>query len=139
MAVTSVTLFVAGTIAIVGNETLGRASSGVDLVGPIERVLEPGMPIYSVRLLDHTLPFYLRRTTIIVESPDELAFGTMQEPEKWIPTLAGFIARWSHGANAVAIMSRDTFATLQAQGVKMTPIAQDARRVAVANFQIPNR
>ena len=139
MAVTSMTLFVAGTIAIVGNETLGRASSGVDLVGPIKRVLEPGMPIYSVQLLDHTLPFYLRRTTIMVESPDELAFGTVQEPEKWIPTLDGFIARWSQGANAIAIMSHDTFATLQAQGVKMSLIAQDARRVAVANFQIPNR
>jgi len=139
IALTSVALFVAATIALCGNETVGRASSGVDLVGPIEKVLEPGLPIYSVRLLDHTLPFYLRRTMVMVESADELEFGTTQEPDKWIPTLAGFIARWSDGTHAIAVMSHETYATLQGEGAKMTPIAQDARRVVVANFQPPSR
>ena len=86
-----------GDAALVAHETFGRERSGVDLVAPIAGVLGPGMPIYSVRLLDHTLPFYLRRTTIMVEAPDELEFGVKREPEKWLPTLARSIAVWPAG------------------------------------------
>ena len=93
------------------------------------------MPIYSVRLLDHTLPFYLRRTTIMVEAPDELEFGAKREPEKWLPTLDGFIAVWQAGPRAVAVMSPETHALLRDRKVAMYPVAADSRRVVVANFE----
>jgi hypothetical protein len=92
------------------------------------------MPIYSVKLLDHTLPYYLRRTVVMVEEPDELAFGTQQEPQKWLPTVAAFKAVWTAGPPALAILSPATFKDLLAQGLPMTPVAQDPRRVVVANF-----
>lgn len=130
------TLVVAMTIALVGHETFGRSSSGVDLAASMRAVLTPTMPVYSVHLLDHTVPFYLGRTTIMVEQPDELAFGTRQEPQKWLPTLAAFIDVWSKGPKALAMMSPEMYIELQRRQVVMYPVARDTRRVVVANFAV---
>jgi 4-amino-4-deoxy-L-arabinose transferase-like glycosyltransferase len=130
----ALSFFVATTVGLLGHEVLGRPASGADLVPAIRNVLKPGMPLYSVRLLDHTLPFYLRRTTVMVEEPDELAFGVGQEPQKWLPTLAAFEAAWISGVPALAIMSPATFTSLQTRPWTLRVVAQDARRVVVANF-----
>jgi 4-amino-4-deoxy-L-arabinose transferase-like glycosyltransferase len=127
-------MFVGTTIGLLGHETFGRSASGIDLVPPIRAVLRPGMPIYGVRMLDHTLPFYLQRTLVMVESPDELAFGVQQEPQKWLPTLAAFGERWRSGPPALALMSHATYAALRADALPMVTVAEDARRVVVANF-----
>jgi 4-amino-4-deoxy-L-arabinose transferase-like glycosyltransferase len=134
MAAYALGAFVAATVALLGHEALGRSISGVDLVAPMQRLLKPGMPIYGVRLLDHTLPFYLRRTLVMVEEPDELEFGTQQEPQKWLPTLAAFDTAWRSGPPALALMSHETHALLQGRALPMTLVAQDPRRVVVANF-----
>jgi 4-amino-4-deoxy-L-arabinose transferase-like glycosyltransferase len=134
---TALALFGATTAGLAGHETLGRPTSGADLVPAIDHVLAPGMPIYAVRLLDHTLPFYLARTTILVEDPDELAFGVQQEPQKWLATLAAFTQAWASGTPALAIMSPRTHADLQALGLSMHTVAADERRVVVANFVPP--
>jgi len=136
VAVYALALFVAATVLLRGHEVFGRASSGVDLVAPAEAAMAGReLPIYSVRLLDHTLPFYLRRTTLMVEAPDELEFGVGQEPDKWLPTVAAFEARWRSGTPALALMARDTYANLRAANLPMVTIAEDARRVVVANFE----
>ena len=129
--------FGATTLGLLGHETLGRPASGADLLPAIHAVLKPGMTLYSVKLLDHTLPYYLRRITVMVEEPDELAFGTQQEPQKWLPTVAAFKQTWTAGPPALALMSRATLAELQAQHLPMTAVAQDQRRVVVANFPLP--
>ncbi len=126
--------FGATTLGLLGHETLGRPASGADLLPAIQAVLRPGMPLYSVKLLDHTLPYYLRRTVVMVEEPDELAFGTQQEPQKWLPSVAAFKQAWTAGPPALALMSSATHADLQAQHLPMTTVAQDERRVVVANF-----
>ncbi|CAG9175265.1 glycosyltransferase family 39 protein [Cupriavidus pinatubonensis] len=133
----AVAMFLCATLAFRGHEAMGRPASGADLVPAINAVLTPDMPIYSVRLLDHTLPFYLRRTVILVEHPDELEFGVGQEPQKWIPTVDAFIERWRQGPHAIAMMSAETFADLTARGVSMFTIGQDKRRIVVANFPLP--
>ncbi len=138
IGVYALAFFGATTLGLVGHETLGRPASGADVVPAIDAVLTPQMPIYSVRLLDHTLPFYLRRTPIMVEDPDELDFGTRQEPQKWLPTLAAFERAWTTGPHALALMSHDTYATLQRDHLPMTRVAEDERRVVVANFAPPS-
>ncbi len=137
MSAYALAAFAAATVALLGHETLGRSISGVDLVPPMQALLKPGMPIYGVRLLDHTLPFYLRRTLVMVEEPDELEFGTQQEPQKWLPTLAAFDTAWRSGTPALAVMSHETHALLQARQLPMTLVAEDPRRVVVANFSLP--
>ena len=134
IAVYALSMFGLFGAALVAHETFGRERSGVALVAPIERVLEAGMPIYSVRLLDHTLPFYLRRTTIMVEQADELEFGARRDPQKWIPTLEGFLAVWRDGPRALAVMSPETHALLRERKVAMFALAADSRRVVVSNF-----
>jgi 4-amino-4-deoxy-L-arabinose transferase-like glycosyltransferase len=130
-------MFIGTTIGLLGHETIGRGASGIDLVPKIQAVLKPGMPIYGVRLLDHTLPFYLHHPLVMVEAPDELDFGVQQEPQKWLPTLAAFRERWRSGAPALAVMSNDTYRELQAEALPMVTVAADARRVVVANFAGP--
>jgi hypothetical protein len=128
-------MFAGMSIATVGHEVFGRHSSSVDLVPAMQQALTPDMPIYSVRLLDHTLPFYLGRPMTMVELPDEIEFGTKQEPQKWLPTTAAFKQVWTAGPHAMALMTPDTYASLQAEGLAMVPIVQNARRVAVVNFR----
>ncbi|MDW3688497.1 glycosyltransferase family 39 protein [Cupriavidus sp. CV2] len=130
-------LFTGFTTALLGHESIGGAASGASLVPAIRAVLKDDMPIYGVRTLDHTLPFYLRHTTVMVEHPDELEFGTQQEPQKWLPTLDSFIARWREGPPALAIMSADTYRELTTRQVPMHLVAQDQRRIVVANFPVP--
>ena len=135
IAAYALSVFVLLSVVLSGHESFGRVSSGVGLVAPLEAVLEPGMPIYSVRLLDHTLPFYLRRTTVMVESPDELEFGVGQEPAKWLPTLDAFVREWRSPRKAAAVMTHETFDELRRQGVAMTTVAENPRRVVVVNFE----
>jgi hypothetical protein len=101
----------------------------------MQQALTADMPIYSVQLLDHTLPFYLRRPMIMVERPDELEFGAQQEPKKWLPTTAAFKQVWTSGPHAMALMTPETYASLQAEGLVMRPIVQNTGRIAVVNFR----
>ncbi|NSX13922.1 glycosyltransferase family 39 protein [Cupriavidus taiwanensis] len=126
-------MLLAFSIALLGHEAIGRSASGIDLAAPIERVLRPGMPLYGVGMLDHTLPFYLRHPLTMVAQADELAFGAAQEPRKWLPTIDAFVDAWQHGPRAVALLSPQAFAELGAR-VPMHVIARDWRRVAVSNF-----
>ena len=122
------------TATLRGHEAFGRRSSGADLVPAIEAVAGPEVTLYSVRMLDHTLPFYLRRTPVMVDVADELEFGIGREPGQSLPTLAAFEQRWTSGPRALALMSHETYATLRDRHVPMTTVAEDERRVVVANF-----
>ena len=135
IAAYALAMFAGTTVGLLGQETLGRASSGIDLLPAMQVRLKPEMPIYGVKLLDHTLPFYLRHTLVMVESPDELAFGVRQEPDKWLPTMAAFRDRWVNGPRALALMRLDTYQQLKQEGLPMIEIGRDTRRVVVANFE----
>lgn len=122
------------TIAGTGHDVFGRQSSGALLAPAVKAELArlpADTPFYAVGVLDHTLPFYVGHTTIMVESPDELRFGVTQEPSKWVPTVAQWIARWNADAHALAVMPPSRYASLAAQHVPMRVIARDARRVVV--------
>ena len=123
--------FLTFAAAMLGHEAFGRSMSGIDLVPAVRPWLKPDVPFYAVERLDHTMPFYLGRPTIMVQEPDELAFGVKQEPAKWVPTTEAFVARWKAGGQAVAMMGPGTYDRLAAEGVPMIVIARDARRVIV--------
>jgi len=129
--------FLCAIIAGTGHETLGRAVSGIDLVERVKASIPPKVNFYSVRLLDHTVPFYLGRTMIMVESPDELEFGVNQEPELWMPTLNAFIERWQEDQTAYALMVPEQFEALKAQNLPMQEVDRDSRRVIVKHPDAP--
>jgi 4-amino-4-deoxy-L-arabinose transferase-like glycosyltransferase len=123
--------FLCAITAGTGHETLGRAVSGVDLANRVKANIPANVNFYSVRLLDHTMPFYLGRTMIMVEDPDELRFGVDQEPELWLPTLNAFIVRWNEDQTAYAIMVPEQYAALQEAKLPMQEVDRDSRRVIV--------
>ncbi|MFJ5382354.1 glycosyltransferase family 39 protein [Cupriavidus sp. CER94] len=137
VAAFALSMFLTCTIGLLGHEVMGRRASGVDMLPAIQAVLKDNMPIYGVGMLDHTLPFYLGRTLTMVAAPDELEFGTQQEPEKWIPTMDAFVAKWKDGQPALGIMSPDTYDSLVAQHVPLYVVARDVRRVVASNFPLP--
>ena len=130
--------FLCAIIAGTGHETLGRAVSGIDLVERVKASIPEKVNFYSVRLLDHTAPFYLGRTMIMVESPDELEFGVNQEPDLWMPTLDAFIARWQEDQTAYALMVPEQFDALKAQHFPMQEVDRDSRRVIVKHPDASN-
>jgi 4-amino-4-deoxy-L-arabinose transferase-like glycosyltransferase len=123
-----------GTIAGTGHDVFGRLSSGAPLAPAIKAALAqlpPDTPFYSVGVLDHTLPFYVDHTMIMVEHPDELAFGVSVEPQKWVPTEAEWLDRWNAERYALALLPPARYDELLAQHVPMQVVARDARRVVV--------
>ncbi|KVT89903.1 4-amino-4-deoxy-L-arabinose transferase [Burkholderia territorii] len=127
-----------GTIGGTGHDEFGRYSSGA-LLAPAVRAelakLPSDTPFYSIEMLDHTFPFYMGHTTIMVQRQDELAFGISVEPDKWIPTVDQWIERWKQETHALAIMPPGQYDTLVGQGVPMRVIARDNRRVIVEKPQ----
>ena len=130
-------MFLTCTIGLLAHEVMGRRASGIDMVPAIKAVLKDDMPLYGVGVLDHTLPFYLGRTLTMVAHPDELEFGTEQEPAKWLPTMDAFVAKWKDGQPALGIMSPETYDSLVAQHVPVYEVARDVRRVVASNFPLP--
>lgn len=123
--------FLCALIAGTGHETLGRAVSGFDLAERVKQDIPENVHFYSVRILDHTMPFYLGRTMIMVEFPDELEFGVQAQPELWLPSLDAFIQRWNEDPSAYALMVPEQFLELQKLNVPMQEVSRDSRRVIV--------
>ncbi|PUA19211.1 glycosyltransferase family 39 protein [Glaciimonas sp. PCH181] len=129
--------FLGGQILMYGHDPQGRYSAGIDMVPAIEAELTPETPLYVVGKYEQSLPFYLRRTMIMVQHMDELEFGLNQEPQLWIPTVDAFAVKWAAdhdaGKKDVAIMRPENYTELQKKGLPMRVIAQDPRRVVVTN------
>jgi len=123
--------FLCAIIAGTGHEVLGRAVSGIDLANQVKASIPKNANIYSVRILDHTVPFYLGRTMVMVEFPDELEFGVNQEPDLWLPSLDAFKVRWNEDQNAYALMVPEQYLELQQTGLPMRELGRDSRRVIV--------
>ncbi|MES2074465.1 MAG: glycosyltransferase family 39 protein [Pseudomonadota bacterium] len=139
---TVLTLALAGFLAtqaiLAGFEPYGKMRAGTALVPAIQAELTSDTKIYSVSTYEQSLTFYLRRTVVLVDYWDEFSFGLQQQPELSIPTVDGFVAQWNKaagaGIKALAIMEHDTYAELKQRGVAMRVVADDSRRMVVANL-----
>jgi hypothetical protein len=112
----------------------GRESSGVKLAPAVKAAmakLPADTPFYSIAKLDHTMPFYLGHTMIMVQEADELRFGVETEPRKWVPTIDEWLKRWDAGRYGLALMPPGRYDELLARHVPMQVIARDDRRVIV--------
>ena len=116
-------------------DTLAESRSSAPLVAKIvakEGPFRADVPFYTVNMYDQTLPYYLGRTVIQVEHPDELAMGIDSEPDKAIDTIARWRPIWDAVQDAYAIMPPDDYDSLRRHGVPMRELGRDARRVIVA-------
>jgi 4-amino-4-deoxy-L-arabinose transferase-like glycosyltransferase len=119
-----------------GSDAFRATRSSADLVTVLENTSAPAYdrraPFFQVRMYDQTLPFYLERTTTLVEYRDELGPGLDAEPALGISREADWIALWGTLSQGYAVMSPDTQRELAAAGVPMRIIAADPRRMLVA-------
>jgi len=115
-------------------EHLIESLTGGESHGPFR----PDVPFYSVDMFDHTVPFYLGRTVILVKEKGELAYGIAAAPANYIAEIETFAERWRDGGQAFAIMRPETFATLRDEGLPMHVVGRDGRRMLVSR-QSPAR
>jgi 4-amino-4-deoxy-L-arabinose transferase-like glycosyltransferase len=136
IAALSLCTILAMQAAFTGSDVFRATRSSADLVTTLENSDDPpydaNAPFFQVRMYDQTLPFYLDRTTTLVEYRDELGPGLDIEPGRGIAHEADWIARWQSLAQGYALMAPETRASLAAAGVPMRVVASDARRVLVA-------
>ncbi|MBS0321470.1 MAG: glycosyltransferase family 39 protein [Proteobacteria bacterium] len=123
-------------LAFIGHEAFRSVRSGYELVRDAQN--QPGgafdrnAPVFQVGTYDQTFPYYLRKTTTIVEFRDELALGLDAEPEKAYATIRLWIPAWKALPQGYALMQRETYEYLLKLGVPMRVIASDPRRRLVA-------
>lgn len=118
-------------LGLQGMDGIAPATSTWHITQKIRPQLTPDMTFYSVGMYDQTVPFYLKRTVQMVEHTDELKYGIAWEPHKFMPTFEQFVAAWNATPKAMAMMPPDVYQRLAAQGLPMTEIARDTRRVFV--------
>jgi len=133
--VITLTTLAAAQIALAGNDAFRATRSAADLATALKTAqppYDPGAPFYQIQMYDQTLPFYLRRTTTLVNYRDELALGLDAEPERGIATVRDWQTQWQALQQAYALMAPETFDRLKTAGVPMRVVARDTRRVLVA-------
>lgn len=138
---TVLTLALAGfactQLMLAGFEPIGRQRAGAGMVAAIKAELGPDTRIFSVGTYEQSLTFYLQRTVVLVDYRDEFTFGLKQQPELAIPTVPAFVEQWRRDAAAgvrdLAIIHPDIYQDFKQKGVPMRVVAEDSRRIVIAN------
>jgi len=106
--------------------------SGGPLLAQLAPALRSTPTVYSVRMYDQSLPFYLRRTVTLVDYRGELDFGQSLEPYKSIRTLTAFEPLWRGSSQALAVMQPVTYAGLLRDGLPMVVRARVPNELIVS-------
>jgi len=85
--------------------------------------LPTDVPIFAVQYYSQSLPFYLRRSVILVDYRDEFDLGLTLDPQRGIATLQQFTRVWLPLSDGFAIMSPSTLNRLYSLGLPMREIA----------------
>ncbi|MBK8570791.1 MAG: glycosyltransferase family 39 protein [Nitrosomonadales bacterium] len=130
--VVALSTLIGAQIILSGHNTVARWRSAYHIAESIRPYVKPDIPLYSVGTYDQTLPFYLKRTFTLVDYQNEMAFGIMQEPQRWIPDTASFTKIWDKQPAALAIMSVQLYPQLKQQGLAMKIIFEDTQYIVVS-------
>ena len=114
-----------------GYNTIAMERSGYPIADAVRPYVKNGMPFYSVLTYEQTLPFYLKRTFTLVQYQDEMAFGIMQEPHRWVPDIASFAKAWQAQPEALAIMPVNVYPLVKQQDFAMKIIYEDTVHIVV--------
>lgn len=124
----AIAFFVLIQVVGLGHDTHGRSISGADLAVVVRPYIQPETPVYSIRMLDHTFPFYIQHPTIMVDMQDELEFGINQEPDTWAPKVSDFAVRWQNDAAPVVVVPLKYLDEIAALNLPMAEVGRDTRR-----------
>ena len=124
----AIAFFVLIQVVGLGHDTHGRSISGADLAVAVRPYIKDETPVYSIRMLDHTFPFYIQHPTIMVDMQDELEFGIQQEPDTWAPKVSDFAVRWQKDNAPVVVVPLKYLDDIAALNLPMVEIGRDTRR-----------
>lgn len=119
-------------MAMLGHETLSDSHSAWRLARELRQQIPAQAPVFVVREFDHTLPYYLQRSLILVDYRDEMDFGLSLEPGRGVPSVAEFELRWRAEPHAFAVMAENTRLELESRGLPMRIVARDPRHVVIS-------
>jgi 4-amino-4-deoxy-L-arabinose transferase-like glycosyltransferase len=118
-------------MALHAHDAFNETKSAERLAGTLRAPIDAHTPVFSLRSYDQTMPFYLRRSVVLVDYVDEFAFGQQREPATSLATLDAFVERWQALPQAAAYMTEATWRELRERGIPMRLVYQDARRLVV--------
>jgi 4-amino-4-deoxy-L-arabinose transferase-like glycosyltransferase len=124
--------FLGISLVVAALSTSDSFRSGKALAALLPADLAARAPIFSVNTYDQTLPFYLQRTLILVDTSTELDYGLRLAPHKGIDTIDRFEERWRSLPEAIAVMPHATYEWLASRGLPMRVLGADRQRVAVS-------
>ena len=124
----AIAFFVLIQVVGLGHDTHGRSISGADLAVLVRPYIQKDTPVYSIRMLDHTFPFYIQHPTIMVDMQDELEFGIQQEPDTWAPKVSDFAVRWQNDQAPVVVVPLQYLDEIAALKLPMAEVGRDTRR-----------
>jgi 4-amino-4-deoxy-L-arabinose transferase-like glycosyltransferase len=130
--VLAISTLLAAQLGTSGYNTIAKERSAYYIAEAIRPYVKSDEPFYSVDTYEQTLPFYLKRTFTLVQFQDEMAFGIMQEPQRWIPDIPSFAKVWQAQPAALAIMPVDTYMRLKQMDFAMKIIYEDAQYIVVS-------
>ena len=122
---------IAAQIGTSGYNTVARERSAYHIAEAIRPYVKPDIPFYSILYYEQTLPFYLKRTFTLVQYQDEMDFGIQQEPQRWIPELAGFAEAWKKDKEALAIVETHNYPLVQQLNLQAREIFHDEQYVVL--------
>ncbi len=126
---------IATRLVMIGAAAFGPEYSTRDLAHAVARYNRPGVPVYSVGGYQQTLPFYLRRTMILVAYQGELAFGIEHArgplEGRYMPSLQDFAAAWRADSRGLAFVPRPVLPKVKALGIHYRVVAENPRWAAL--------
>ncbi|MDE2309607.1 MAG: glycosyltransferase family 39 protein [Betaproteobacteria bacterium] len=122
----------AAQIGTSGYNIIAKERSAYLIADAIRPYVKADVPFYSVADYEQTLPFYLKRTFTLVQYQDEMAFGIMQEPQRWIPDIASFAKVWQAQPEALAIIPVYMYQQLKQQELAMKIIFENTQYIVVS-------
>ena len=130
--VLALSTLLAAQLGTSGYNTIAKERSAYFIAEAIRPYVKADEPFYSVSTYEQTLPFYLKRTFTLVQYQDEMAFGIMQEPQRWIPDIASFAKVWQAQPAALAIMPVSIYPKLKQLDFAMKIIYEDPQYIVVS-------
>jgi 4-amino-4-deoxy-L-arabinose transferase-like glycosyltransferase len=124
--------FLSSFAVLVAATEAQRFFSAKALAMELQTVAKAASPVYSVRVYDQSLPFYLRQPVVLVDYRDEFALGLDQDPARGIADLSEFADRWRGLKEGYAVMRPGTRDLLEAQGLPMRELVRSADRVLLS-------
>jgi 4-amino-4-deoxy-L-arabinose transferase-like glycosyltransferase len=115
---------VATQLGLAAHRTMAERFSVEATVARLAERPPAEVPVYAVEMYDHTIPWSLRRTVTMVGHQDELATEIGWEPQKFVPDLAAFAARWKAEPRAWAFVPVRELDRLRELGIPMQEMAR---------------